>query len=160
MQERIRSYKTNRRLQNKESKATNDEAMEIDKDGRKGTRRGAKRGPNQRMALPGLEGYLLLVHGLRVQLRERVGGAAEGRIQRAIHLIESRRLRFPLPRHRFREDRDRQDGSIEDETLGSHTKRGGRGGWGRERDKRTALHPLSLTCLCPIGFTTTRTRNR
>ncbi|RWV89724.1 hypothetical protein GW17_00048120 [Ensete ventricosum] len=113
------------------------------------------------MALPGLVGYLLLVHGLRVQLRERVGGAAEGRIERAIHLVESRRLRFPLPRHRFREDRGRQDGSIVDETLGSHTRGVGVGvGVGargeREREKRTALYPLPLTCLCPIGFTTTR----
>lgn len=53
------------------------------------------------MALSRLEGELLLVHGLRVELRQRVRGATKGRIQRPIHLVEPRCLRFPLPRHGF-----------------------------------------------------------
>ena len=53
------------------------------------------------MALSSLESNLLLVHGLRVELGERVGGAAEGGVQRPIHLIQPRRLRLPLPPHRI-----------------------------------------------------------
>ncbi|RRT43243.1 hypothetical protein BHM03_00036206, partial [Ensete ventricosum] len=62
------------------------------------------------MTLAGLEGELLLVHGLRVELRERISGSAEGGIQRPIGLIEPRRLRFPLPRHRSNREARRRVG--------------------------------------------------
>ena len=53
------------------------------------------------MALSGLERDLLLVHGLRVELGERAGGATEGGVERPIHLVQPRRLRLPLPPHRI-----------------------------------------------------------
>jgi len=55
------------------------------------------------MALAGLEGELLLGHGLGVELGEGVGGAAEGGVERAVGLVQARRgLRLPLPGHRRR----------------------------------------------------------
>jgi len=58
------------------------------------------------VALAGLEGELLLGHGLRVELGEGVGGAAEGGVERAIGLVQPRRgVRLPLPDHRRRRRR-------------------------------------------------------
>jgi hypothetical protein len=55
------------------------------------------------VALAGLEGEFLLGHGLRVQLGQGVGGAAEGGVERAVGLIQARRrVRLPLTRHRRR----------------------------------------------------------
>ena len=55
------------------------------------------------VALAGLEGELLLGHGLGVELGEGVGGAAEGGVERAVGLVQARRgLRLPLPGHRRR----------------------------------------------------------
>jgi hypothetical protein len=55
------------------------------------------------VALAGLEGELLLGHGLRVQLGQGVGGATERGVERAVGLVQARRrVRLPLPRHRRR----------------------------------------------------------
>jgi hypothetical protein len=54
----------------------------------------------------GLEGELLLGHGLGVELGEGVRGAAEGGVERAVCLVQPRRgFRFPLPGHRRRRQR-------------------------------------------------------
>jgi hypothetical protein len=54
--------------------------------------------------LPGLEGELLLRHGLGVELGEGVGGAAEGGVERAVGLVQPRcGFRLPLPGHRRRQ---------------------------------------------------------
>lgn len=47
---------------------------------------------NHAVALPGLEGELLLGHGVGEDLRERVRGAAERGVHRPIHLVEVRRV--------------------------------------------------------------------
>lgn len=86
----------------------------------------------QRMALAGLEGDFLLVHGLGVQLGERVGRAAEGGVERPIHLVKARRVRFPLPRHGFDEKNDRR----------RNPKNGGEGGGGIGE---TSQAPFSLS---------------
>ena len=58
------------------------------------------------VALAGLEGELLLGHGLGVELGEGVGGAAEGGVERAVGLVQPRRgIRLPLPGHRRRRRR-------------------------------------------------------
>jgi hypothetical protein len=55
------------------------------------------------VALAGLEGELLLGHGLRVQQGQGVGGTAERGVERAVGLVQARRrVRLPLPRHRRR----------------------------------------------------------
>lgn len=51
------------------------------------------------MSFTGLEGELLLVHGLSIKLREGIGGAAKGGVHGAIDLIEARGDGFPLLRH-------------------------------------------------------------
>ena len=51
------------------------------------------------MAFTGLKGEFLLVHGLRVQLRERVRGAAERGVHRAIDLVQARGHGLPLLPH-------------------------------------------------------------
>ena len=51
------------------------------------------------MAFTGLEGEFLLVHGLRVELRERVRGAAERAVHRPIDLVEARLHRLSLLPH-------------------------------------------------------------
>jgi hypothetical protein len=48
------------------------------------------------VALAGLEGRLLRAHGERVEVRKRVGGAAERAVQRPVRLLQARRLRLPL----------------------------------------------------------------
>ncbi|RRT72672.1 hypothetical protein B296_00021411 [Ensete ventricosum] len=60
------------------------------------------KGAYQGVALPGMEGDLLLRHGLGVDLRQRVGAAAEGRVDGAVHLVQPprHRLRLPLLCHR------------------------------------------------------------
>lgn len=59
----------------------------------------------QRVTLTGLERQTLLVHGLRVELRKRVGSTAEGGIHGAINFVEARSVRFPLLRHGNRNPR-------------------------------------------------------
>lgn len=68
-----------------------------------------RKGANQSMALAGLEGDLLLIHGLRVELRKRIGGTTESGVKRAIHLVEPRRFRFPFPGHGFKPEESRSD---------------------------------------------------
>lgn len=53
----------------------------------------------QGVALTGVEGEALVGTGERVELRERVGGAAEGAVERPVGLLlrRPRRLRLPLP---------------------------------------------------------------
>lgn len=51
------------------------------------------------MSLASLKRELLLVHGLRVELGQRVGRAAERRVHRPIHLVQARRHRLPLLPH-------------------------------------------------------------
>lgn len=53
----------------------------------------------QPFAFTGLKGKLLLVHGLSVELRKRVSGAAEGGVHGPIHLVQAHRQRLPLLRH-------------------------------------------------------------
>ena len=48
------------------------------------------------VALAGVEGGLLRAHGERVELRERVGGAPEGPVERPVRLLQARRLRLAL----------------------------------------------------------------
>jgi len=52
------------------------------------------------VAFAGLEGELLVVHGLGVELGERVGRAAKRRVHGPIHLVQARRYGLPLLRHR------------------------------------------------------------
>ncbi|KAL6984264.1 hypothetical protein U1Q18_017641, partial [Sarracenia purpurea var. burkii] len=53
----------------------------------------------QSMTFTSLKGEFLLVHGLRIKLRERVRGAAKRGVHRPIDLVEARRHRFPLLPH-------------------------------------------------------------
>ena len=48
------------------------------------------------VAFAGVEGGLLRAHGERVELRERVGGAPEGPVERPVRLLQARRLRLAL----------------------------------------------------------------
>lgn len=67
------------------------------------------------VALAGLEGELLLGHGLGVELGEGVGGAAEGGVERAVGLVQPRRgIRLPLPGHRRRRRRRANRGGEEE----------------------------------------------
>ena len=69
--------------------------------------------------LAGAEGAPLQRHGLGVEVGERVGGAAEGRVQRAVRLVHPRRrLRLPLPRHRRRRRRGIRHRRRQGRTLG------------------------------------------
>lgn len=52
------------------------------------------------MAFTGLEGKLLVVHGLCVKLREGIGSAAEGGVHASIHLVEAGGHRLSLLPHR------------------------------------------------------------
>lgn len=52
------------------------------------------------MSFPGVEGELLVVHGVRVELREGVGGGAKRRVEGSIHLVEAGGDRLSLLRHR------------------------------------------------------------
>nr|CAN82701.1 hypothetical protein VITISV_010840 [Vitis vinifera] len=51
------------------------------------------------MAFTGLKGELLLVHGLRIELRKRVRGATKGGVHGSIDLVQARRHRLPLLPH-------------------------------------------------------------
>lgn len=58
--------------------------------------------------LAGLEGELLLGHGLGVELGEGIGGAAEAGVERAVGLVQPRcGVRLPLSGHRRRRRRRR-----------------------------------------------------
>lgn len=63
------------------------------------TRREGGINSNQAVTFAGLEGELLLAHGLGVELRERVSRAAESVVNISIGLIEMCGNRFPLLRH-------------------------------------------------------------
>jgi len=52
------------------------------------------------VSFTGLEGEFLLIHGVRVEMREGVGGAAESWVHGAIHFVEARGHRLSLLRHR------------------------------------------------------------
>lgn len=55
---------------------------------------------NQGVALAGVEGERLLVHGLGVELGKGVGGAAEGRVNGPVRFVHRRHLLcLPFPRH-------------------------------------------------------------
>lgn len=77
------------------------------------------------VALAGLEGELLLGHGLGVELGEGVGGAAEGGVERPVGLVQPRRrVRLPLPGHRRRRRRrswGRREGGGWRSTPSTHT---------------------------------------
>lgn len=96
------------------------------------------------MALAGVEGKSPVVHGLRVELGEGVGGAAEGGVEGPVGLVQRRcrLLRFPFPRHHksllsIITQADQQFRSIDqvtNETL--DTKKRGRDGRREGRERR------------------------
>lgn len=51
------------------------------------------------MAFTGLEGKLLVVHGLCVELREGISGAAKGGVHASIHLVKAGGYGFSLLPH-------------------------------------------------------------
>ena len=57
-------------------------------------------GTNEGVSVAGLEGVFLLSVGIGVEMRERIGGAAERGVHGAVHLVQTRCHRLPLLRHR------------------------------------------------------------
>lgn len=67
---------------------------------------GERRVTDEGVPLAGLEGELLLGHGLGVELGEGIGGAAEAGVERAVGLVQPRcGVRLPLSGHRRRRRR-------------------------------------------------------
>lgn len=63
-------------------------------------RKGKGEGSYESVAFTGMEGEFLVVHGVGVELRERIGGTAKRRVHAPIHLVQARRYRLSLLRHR------------------------------------------------------------
>jgi hypothetical protein len=80
------------------------------------------------MTLAGLEGELLLRHGLGVELGESVGGSPEGGVERTVGLVKaSHRLVLPLPPHAIARI-DRCERASEQSSPDRR-----RGGWNRRK---------------------------